>query len=111
ALVITRRAPSPPTASPPTASRNQSPFTVPAAQTPTTINAARPPIEDERAANDWAEIVESLHDHDFSEARERLDEFESRYGQSNETRSLASQLDQLPVEEREPRRKKHKWKR
>jgi serine/threonine protein kinase len=96
-IVISRRSPSPPSVGP---SHRPTPGVLPPPQPtgPHTINAAQPPINSHKAAKDWNKIVDKLHDHDFAEARKKLDEFERKHGSSPETRSLAAQLDSLPPE-------------
>nr|MDQ3367914.1 hypothetical protein [Myxococcota bacterium] len=114
ALAITRQTPSPP-------STTTTPFAAPSSPTssspssPTSIRAVPPPLRDEDAAEDWEKIVDRLYARDYAEARARLHEFERSHGESNETRSLGSQLDSLPAELLEQRRGKGrgrgKWKR
>ncbi|MBA3817817.1 MAG: hypothetical protein H0X17_02920, partial [Deltaproteobacteria bacterium] len=110
ALAVTRQTPSPPSAT-----SAQPPFAAPQPLSPTSIRAAQPPLRDEEAANDWYQIVDQLQEGDYAEARSRLDDFERSHGESNETRSLGSQLDSLPAELLEERRGKgrgrDKWKR
>jgi hypothetical protein len=43
-------------------------------------------------------VVDELYEQKFGEARERLDAFERRWGEFEETRSLRRQLDALPRE-------------
>ena len=70
----------------------------PQPQGPQTIRAEQPPLPDRKAAKDWNRIVQRLHEGRFGEARDRLAEFERKYGESPETRSLATQLEALPAQ-------------
>ncbi len=65
---------------------------------PGQIRAVTPPIHDRRAARDWEKIVDKLYEHEFASAREKLDAYEQRWGESPETRSLRQQLQALPAE-------------
>ena len=50
---------------------------------------------DGKQTRDWNKIIEELQRGHFDGARRKLREFEDRYGQTDETRALAPQLDQL----------------
>jgi hypothetical protein len=63
---------------------------------PGQIRARTPRITDRRAADDWARVVEQLYNHKFDKARKKLVEWEQRWGETVETRSLRQQLDALP---------------
>jgi serine/threonine-protein kinase len=63
---------------------------------PTHIEANPPPITTQEAARDWWKVVEKLQRYQFGEARRKLAEFETKHGETPETRDLASQLDALP---------------
>jgi len=63
---------------------------------PKLIQAKTPPITTEEAAHDWQKVVDKLYEHRFGEARRRLAEFETKHGETDETRELAKQLDSLP---------------
>ena len=93
-IVIMRRSPSPPDT---TYSPAEAPaLAPPRPMGPQTIRAEQPPIHNHKAAKDWSKVLESLHEQDFGKARDKLDEFERKHGESPQTRSLASQLDSLP---------------
>ncbi len=65
---------------------------------PGQIRAVTPKMNDRRAAQDWNKVVEELYDQKFGKARKKLDEWERRWGETAETRSLRQQLDSLPRE-------------
>jgi serine/threonine-protein kinase len=67
----------------------------PPASRPTEILVTPPPGMDSRQAKDWNKIVDELDRGRFEGARERLDEFQDKYGETDETRDLMSQLDAL----------------
>ena len=67
--------------------------------TPREINATPPPDLTGKAARDWNHIVEDLERGHFDGARHKLDDFERKYGASDETQSLRDQLAALPPEE------------
>nr|MBA3502293.1 hypothetical protein [Deltaproteobacteria bacterium] len=94
-IAVTRQSPSPPSNA---RSANERPPALqpPQPAGPHSIRADQPPLNDRKAAKDWNRIVEKLHEQEFGEARQKLDEFERKHGQSPETRSLAEQLDALP---------------
>ena len=93
-IVLSRRSPSPPAT---TYSPAEAPaLAPPQPMGPQTIHAAQPPIHSHKAAKDWSKVLEALHEQEFGKAREKLDEFERKHGESPQTRSLASQLDSLP---------------
>jgi serine/threonine-protein kinase len=55
-----------------------------------------PPVGmDGKQTRDWNKIVEALQRGHHEDARHRLREFEDKYGQTDETRALAPQLEQL----------------
>ena len=94
-IAITRRSPSPPATG--RSERPEMPdLAPPQPMGPHTIRADQPPLTDRKAAKDWNKIVEKLHEQRFGEARQRLEDFERKHGESPETRSLATQLDALP---------------
>ncbi|MEO7097510.1 MAG: serine/threonine-protein kinase [Polyangiales bacterium] len=68
--------------------------------TPGHIRAVTPQMNDRRAAEDWNEIVDELYEQKFEKARNRLEQWERRWGESAETRSLRKQLDSLPSDSR-----------
>ena len=90
-IVISRQSPSPPSNAVPVVPM---PATQPVG--PQTIRAEQPPLTNRKMAKDWSKVIEKLQRHELDEAREKLDEFERKHGESPETRSLASQLDSLP---------------
>jgi hypothetical protein len=55
-------------------------------------------MTDRRALDDWNDVVEELYDHQFMQARTKLDQWERRWGETAETRSLRQQLDALPAD-------------
>jgi hypothetical protein len=65
---------------------------------PGQIRAVTPRMTDRRAAEDWNKVVEELYEQKFGKARKKLDEWERRWGETAETRSLREQLDALPRE-------------
>jgi serine/threonine-protein kinase len=65
---------------------------------PDRIDVGVPPGMDRKMAKDWQKLVEALQRNDFAKARDRLDEWEHKHGESNESASLRSQLDRLPPE-------------
>ncbi|MGE5185636.1 MAG: serine/threonine-protein kinase [Acidobacteriota bacterium] len=69
-----------------------------------------PPIMDEHAARDWNRIVDEARKGHYRKARERLDDWERRYGETDESRQLKDQLpdDDEPAPPGPPGRGKHK---
>jgi len=63
---------------------------------PKLIRAKTPQLTTEEAARDWRRVVDKLYEQRFGEARQRLAEWETKYGETEETRDLAKQLDGLP---------------
>jgi len=61
----------------------------------TTIDVTPPPGLGGKAARDWDKLVQRLQGQDFRGGRDKLDEFERKYGRSPETAALAAQLDAL----------------
>ncbi|HMG21536.1 MAG TPA: serine/threonine-protein kinase [Kofleriaceae bacterium] len=59
------------------------------------IRVAPPAGMDGKQTRDWNKIVEELDRGHYDGARHKLREFEDRYGQTDATRALAPQLDQL----------------
>jgi eukaryotic-like serine/threonine-protein kinase len=68
------------------------------ASSPDRIDVGVPQGMDRKMANDWQKLVEALQQNDFPKARDRLDEWEHKYGEVTESASLRSQLDRLPRE-------------
>lgn len=62
------------------------------------IRVVAPHITDHRAAKDWNKLVDKLYDHKFDEARRKLDDWERKWGETDETRSLRRQLEAMPAE-------------
>jgi hypothetical protein len=60
------------------------------------IRIVDPELPDGKAAKDWRKVVDKLQKHEYGEARRKLAEWERKYGETTETRNLASQLDALP---------------
>lgn len=88
-------APAAPTPPEPTAPDATMPSAAPGELRAVTPHAA---LEDERAARAWNKIVERLYEHEFDEAREKLVEWERAFGETEDTRSLRSQLDAVIAE-------------
>ena len=72
------------------------------ASSPTEIRANPPPGMDGRQTRDWNKIFEELDKGHFEGARHKLDEFEDRYGATDQTRELRPQLDALGPDVRGP---------
>ena len=67
-----------------------------ASDVPARIDVMPPPNMDRKMAKDWEKLVRDLQHNDFTKARDRLDEFEHKYGESDESSALRAQLDRLP---------------
>ncbi|HSJ99860.1 MAG TPA: serine/threonine-protein kinase [Kofleriaceae bacterium] len=63
---------------------------------PSMIQARPPELTSEEAAEDWDKVIDKLYKRQFGEARRKLAEWETKHGETPETRDLASQLDALP---------------
>jgi eukaryotic-like serine/threonine-protein kinase len=81
----------------------------PLADRPAAIRVAAPPGMDPKQTRDWNKIFDELDKGHFEGARHKLDEFEDRYGTTDQTRELRPQLDALgpdrprdPEEDRDP---------
>ena len=72
------------------------PAPTPAANGPVRIQTQPPDLTDPEAIEAWNEIASRVNAGDFATARDQLEEFERDFGQTGETRSLATQLDQIP---------------
>ena len=87
--------PTPAPASPPAVTPTS---TLPSSDPPPgVIQVTPPPMSDGHAAKDWNKLVDKLRDHKFDEARHKLDDWERKWGETDETRSLRRQLDALPA--------------
>jgi eukaryotic-like serine/threonine-protein kinase len=62
---------------------------------PREIRATPPVGMDGKQTRDWNKIVDALDRGHYEDARHKLREFEDKYGQTDETRALAPQLEQL----------------
>jgi hypothetical protein len=62
---------------------------------PRDVRVVAPTGMDGKQTRDWSKIVEALQRGHYDDARHKLREFEDKYGQTDETRALAPQLDQL----------------
>ena len=62
---------------------------------PREIRVTPPVGMDGKQTRDWNKIVEALDRGHYDDARHKLREFEDKYGQTDETRALAPQLEQL----------------
>jgi tRNA A-37 threonylcarbamoyl transferase component Bud32 len=62
------------------------------------ITARTPPNLTGKSGKDWDKIVQKLYNHDLAEARDKLAEFERKYGRSAETADLAAQLDRFAAQ-------------
>jgi serine/threonine protein kinase len=94
-IAVTRNSPSPPKNAP--RAPDERPLFDPQPQTPQTIRAEQPPLPEKKAEKDWNKVVRKLQEGKFRDARRELSHFEDRWGESPETRSLATQLDSLPM--------------
>jgi hypothetical protein len=80
------------------------PMVVPEAAGPTTLTVASdpglalPPGQADKARKEWRKILEKLQRGEVGEAMEKLDHFEERFGASEQTQSLRSQLATMPPE-------------
>jgi serine/threonine-protein kinase len=68
------------------------------AASPDHIEVGVPQGMDRKMDKDWQKLVEALQHQDFARARDRLDEWEHKYGEVPESSSLRTQLDRLPPE-------------
>ncbi|HEX8114022.1 MAG TPA: hypothetical protein VF516_40095, partial [Kofleriaceae bacterium] len=59
------------------------------------IRMTPPAGMDDKQTRDWNKIADALRRGHYEDARHKLREFEDKYGQTDETRALAPQLDQL----------------
>jgi len=62
---------------------------------------AVPPAQantDRRANKDWNKVVDALYRHRFDDAKRKLDDYERKWGETDETKDLRGQLDALPPE-------------
>ena len=66
--------------------------------------AAPAPVESPEAARDWNRIVDDVRRGHYGPARHHLDEWEQRYGETDESRQLR---DQLPDDPGPPGKRKH----
>ncbi len=69
------------------------------------IGVAAPAItnSDDHARRDWDKVIDKLAKRDTHEARKKLDEFERKWGESEETRALRDRIDTFPdVHDRDP---------
>jgi hypothetical protein len=71
------------------------------AEIPEDLMVLPPQGMDRKAAKDWQKLVEALQDHEFAKARDRLDEWEHKYGEVNESASVRTWLDRLPPDQLE----------
>ncbi|HEY5934084.1 MAG TPA: serine/threonine-protein kinase [Kofleriaceae bacterium] len=73
---------------------------------PNEIRAEPPPIAERggKAGKDWNKLVDHLYRNDFGEALDKLVEFETKHGSSEETRSLRQQLEAIPEHLRDDER-------
>lgn len=62
---------------------------------PREIRVTTPAGMDGKQTRDWNKILEELARGEYEGARRKLREFEDKYGQTDETRALAPQLEQL----------------
>jgi tRNA A-37 threonylcarbamoyl transferase component Bud32 len=69
---------------------------------PGQIRATPPPGMDGKQTRDWGKIIDELERGRFEGARNKLDEFEDKYGQTDETSELRPQLDALGPDVRGP---------
>lgn len=71
---------------------------------PTEITVRHPADLRGKEAKDWNKIVDKVYEQNYREALRKLDEWERRFGEREETRFLRAQLERLPPELREPPR-------
>jgi len=69
--------------------------TAPSPGQPTEIRVTPPPGMDGKKTREWNKIFEEVEKSHFEGARHKLDEFEDRYGTTDQTRELRPQLDAL----------------
>ena len=62
----------------------------------TTIHVVAPPMTDPHAAKDWDKLVGKLREGKVDEVRKKLDDWERKWGATDETRDLRNQLDASP---------------
>ncbi len=74
------------------------------AERPGPIRVETPPMRDAKAAKDWRKLLETLQRGDIGEAREKLGEWERKYGATTETEALRTQLESFPDEDADRRR-------
>jgi hypothetical protein len=63
---------------------------------PGQLRIVTPPMPDPQAAKDWRKVADKLYEHKLGDARKKLDEWESKWGVTEETLSLHRQLDAMP---------------
>ncbi|MBA2539492.1 MAG: serine/threonine protein kinase [Deltaproteobacteria bacterium] len=68
-------------------------------QPPGELRVITPEIatKDRRAGKDWNKLVDKLHDGKLGEATKKLSEFERKWGESEESKSLRAQLGAMPA--------------
>jgi len=74
----------------------------PLAGQPTEIRVTPPPGMDGKQTREWNKIFEEVEKGHFEGARHKLDDFEDRYGTTDQTRELRPQLDALGSDVRGP---------
>ena len=57
------------------------------------LPSAAPAMPDDKAAKDWNKLVDKINDQEYREALDRLDDWETRYGATEETQALRPQLE------------------
>ncbi|NVB79798.1 MAG: serine/threonine protein kinase [Kofleriaceae bacterium] len=72
------------------------------AEIPTEITVRHPPDLRGKEAKDWDKVIDKVYEQKYDEALRKLDEWERRFGEREETRFLRAQLERLPPELRGP---------
>lgn len=75
-------------------SENRDDLDAPPPRQPGVIQVRPPPLTSAAARKDWEKVVDSIYRRRLADARRRLAEFETKHGETPQTRDLASQLDE-----------------
>jgi serine/threonine protein kinase len=75
---------------------------LPAEELPSEITVRHPPDLRGKEAKDWDKVVDKVYEQKYDEALHKLDEWERRFGERDETRFLRAQLERIPPELRRP---------
>jgi hypothetical protein len=63
---------------------------------PGQLRIVTPPMPDPEAAKEWRKLVDKLYEHKFDEGRAKLDDWERKWGATEETMSVRRQIDAMP---------------